>query len=55
MGGMGLLDKQITQANYDALGCNGWKISAYANSAPQAINPFRASATLGYEATQKQR
>lgn len=34
MGGMGLLDEQITQANHDALGCNGWEISAHANSAP---------------------
>ena len=34
MGGMGLMDEQITQANHDALGCNGWEISAHANSAP---------------------
>lgn len=34
MGGMGLLDEQITQVNHDALGCNGWEISAHANSAP---------------------
>ena len=34
MGGMGLLDEQITQANHEALGCNGWEISAHANSAP---------------------
>ncbi len=34
MGGMGLLNEQITQTNHDALGCNGWEISAHANSAP---------------------
>ena len=34
MGGMGLLVEQITQQNHDALGCNGWEISAHANSAP---------------------
>ena len=34
MGGMGLLDEQITQANHDALGCNGWEITAHRNSAP---------------------
>ncbi len=34
MGGMGLLDEQITKANHDALGCNGWEITAHRNSAP---------------------
>lgn len=34
MGGMGLLDEQITRTNHDVLGCNGWEISAHANSAP---------------------
>ncbi len=34
MGGMGLMDEQITQANHDLLGCDGWEISAHANSAP---------------------
>lgn len=34
MGGMGLLDEQITRTNHDALGCDGWEISAHANSAP---------------------
>lgn len=34
MGGMGLLVEQISQQNHDALGCNGWEISAHANSAP---------------------
>lgn len=34
MGGMGLLVEQITQENHDALGCDGWEISAHANSAP---------------------
>lgn len=34
MGGLGLLDEQISQRNHDELGCNGWEISAHANSAP---------------------
>ena len=34
MGGMGLLVEQVTQQNHNALGCNGWEISAHANSAP---------------------
>ena len=34
MGGMGLLVEQVTQQNHDVLGCNGWEISAHANSAP---------------------
>lgn len=34
MGGMGLMDEQITQSNHDRLGCDGWEISAHANSAP---------------------
>lgn len=34
MGGMGLMVEQITQQNHDILGCDGWEISAHANSAP---------------------
>lgn len=34
MGGLGLMDEQIVQADHDMLGCNGWEISAHANSAP---------------------
>lgn len=34
MGGLGLMQDQITQHNHDELGCNGWEISAHANSAP---------------------
>lgn len=34
MGGLGLMTEQISQENHDALGCNGWEISAHANSAP---------------------
>lgn len=34
MGGIGLLDEQITRADHDAFGCNGWEISAHAASAP---------------------
>lgn len=34
MGGVGLMQEQITQQNHDAMGCDGWEISAHANSAP---------------------
>lgn len=34
MGGLGLMTEQIEQQNHDDLGCNGWEISAHANSAP---------------------
>lgn len=34
MGGMGLLVEQVTQQDHDDLGCDGWEISAHANSAP---------------------
>lgn len=34
MGGLGLMTEQISRQNHDALGCNGWEISAHANSAP---------------------
>lgn len=34
MGGLGLMQEQIAQANHDELGCDGWEISAHANSAP---------------------
>lgn len=34
MGGLGLMQEQITQANHDQLGADGWEISAHANSAP---------------------
>ena len=34
MGGKGLLVEQITQQDHDDLGCDGWEISAHANSAP---------------------
>lgn len=34
MGGLGLMDEQITKADHDEFGCNGWEISAHANSAP---------------------
>lgn len=34
MGGLGLMQEQITQANHDAMGCDGWEISAHAASAP---------------------
>lgn len=34
MGGLGLMNEQISRQNHDDLGCDGWEISAHANSAP---------------------
>ena len=34
MGGLGLMQEQITKQNHDDLCCDGWEISAHANSAP---------------------
>ncbi len=34
MGGMGIMQEQISKQNYDSLGCDGWEISAHAGSAP---------------------
>ena len=34
MGGLGLMDEQITRQNHDDLGCDGWEISAHEGSAP---------------------
>lgn len=34
MGGMGIMQEQISQHNHDALGCDGWEISAHHASAP---------------------
>lgn len=34
MGGLGLMQEQISQKNHDDLGCDGWEISAHAASAP---------------------
>lgn len=34
LGGLGLMQEQISQMNHDKLGCNGWEITAHANSAP---------------------
>lgn len=34
MGGLGLMQEQITQSNHDDLGADGWEISAHAASAP---------------------
>ena len=34
MGGMGIMQEQISEQNHDDLGCDGWEISAHANSAP---------------------
>lgn len=34
MGGLGLMQEQVSQVTHDQLGCNGWEITAHANSAP---------------------
>lgn len=34
MGGLGIMQEKISQQNHDALGCDGWEISAHAASAP---------------------
>ena len=34
MGGMGLMQEQISQQNHDEMGANGWEISAHAACAP---------------------
>ena len=34
MGGLGLMQEQISQHNHEQLGADGWEISAHANSAP---------------------
>lgn len=34
MGGLGLMVEQTQQVTHDQLGCDGWEISAHANSAP---------------------
>ena len=34
MGGLGLMQEQISQQNHDDMGCDGWEISAHAASAP---------------------
>lgn len=34
MGGLGLMTEKVEQQNHDDIGCNGWEISAHANSAP---------------------
>lgn len=34
MGGLGLMQEQITRQNHDDMGADGWEISAHANSAP---------------------
>ncbi len=34
MGGLGLMQEQISQQNHDTFGANGWEISAHAASAP---------------------
>ncbi len=34
MGGLGLMQEKVSQAVHDQLGCDGWEITAHANSAP---------------------
>lgn len=38
MGGLGLMQEQISQQNHDTFGANGWEISAHAASAPDHEN-----------------
>ena len=40
MGGLGLMQEQISQQNHDDLGCDGWEISAHGGSAPDH-EPFQ--------------
>ena len=40
MGGLGLMQEQITAATYEEMGCDGWELSAHANSAPDH-EPFQ--------------
>ena len=40
MGGLGLMQEQISEKNHDLLGCDGWEISAHAASAPDH-EPFQ--------------
>ena len=34
MGGLGIMQEQISQQNHDSLDCDGWEISAHSGSAP---------------------
>ena len=34
LGGLGLLQEEISKRNFEEMGCDGWEISAHANSAP---------------------
>lgn len=34
MGGLGLMQEKVSQVTHDQLGCDGWEITAHANSAP---------------------
>ena len=34
LGGLGLMQEQVSQTVHDQLGCDGWEITAHANSAP---------------------
>jgi len=34
MGGMGIMQEQISQHNHDSMGCDGWELSAHSGSAP---------------------
>ena len=34
IGGLGLMQEQVSRTVYDQLGCDGWEITAHANSAP---------------------
>ena len=34
LGGLGLMQEQVSRVTHDQLGCDGWEITAHANSAP---------------------
>ena len=40
MGGLGIMQEEISQQNHDDLGCDGWEISAHRGSAPDH-EPFQ--------------
>lgn len=51
MGGLGLMQEQISEKNHDLLGCDGWEISAHAASAPDH-EPFQGKQYSDEEYTQ---
>ena len=51
MGGMGIMQEQISQHNHDALGCDGWELSAHGGSAPDH-EPYQGKQYTDEEYTQ---